>query len=427
MEQSQRLNPKEVYGPILGNRWVQLALAVTGMVMIANLQYAWTLFVPELTKAYGWSLTATQLGFTLFILFETYAQPVEGYLLDKFGPRLFFTLAAVMVGVGWAALGVVKSLPALYFFYGMAGLGAGFVYGGSIAIAIRWFLDKRGLAAGIIAAGFGAGSAPFIPIIGSLLKTHGYSETFMYTGIAQGLVILIVAQLLKYPPGESHKARSVKTAEVGSTQGFTPWEMLRTPHFWLIYCMFICMATGGLVLTAQTKPFAKDVGLAANIVILAVTVDRISNGLGRISWGWISDKLGRERTMFVDYVLNAVFIALLPQFGHDPVMFIVLLFCIMFTWGPIYSLFPSVTADRFGTSYAATNYGIVYSAKGVGGILGGVVSAWLVTVAGWNFVFYGAAVLSFMAGLGALVLRRLGKPVLSESRGKVAAGAEAEV
>ncbi|MCL4491784.1 MAG: oxalate/formate MFS antiporter [Nitrospirae bacterium] len=421
MAETARLNPKEVYGPVLGNRWVQLSMAVTGMIMIANCQYAWTLFVPALREAFGWSLAATQLGFTLFILFETYAQPIEGYLLDRFGPRLFFSVAAVMVGVGWAGLGSVKSLPALYFFYSMAGLGAGFVYGGSIAVAIRWFSDKRGLASGIIAAGFGAGSAPFIPIIGALLKDYGYSITFLYTGIAQGLIILVVAQLLKYPPGDksTHKVH-VKAAE---KRGFSPWEMLRTPHFWMIYFMFTCMATGGLLLTAQTKPFAKDIGLAANIVILAVTVDRISNGLGRISWGWISDKLGRERTMAVVFILNAFFIALLPQIGRDPVMFIAVLFLIMFTWGPIFALFPSKTADTFGTTYAATNYGLVYSAKGIGGILGGVVSSYLVAAAGWNFVFYAAALLSFIAGVCALVLKRMGKPELAEDAKISVAGA----
>ncbi|MCL4514754.1 MAG: oxalate/formate MFS antiporter [Firmicutes bacterium] len=415
--QGSVMDPKEVYGPFFGNRWIQLTFAVLGMVMIANLQYAWTLFVPPLRQAFGWSLPAVQLGFTLFILFETYTQPIEGFLLDRFGPRVFFTVAGVLVGIGWTALGYVKTLPALYFFYGLAGLGAGFVYGGSIATAVRWFPDKRGLASGIIAAGFGAGSAPFIPFIGRMLEHQGYATAFQYTGILQGLVILVVAQILRNPPGTNHASHAAQNkARPEGKRGFAPWEMLKTPHFWLIYLMFIFMATGGLLVTAQTKPFAKDIGIASSIVILAVTVDRLSNGLGRVTWGWVSDRIGRETTMVIAYTLNAVFVFLMPILGHNPVMFIALVFFIMFTWGEIFSLFPSVTADRFGTTYAASNYGFVYSAKGIGGILGGYVAALLAQKAGWTTVFDVAALMAFLAGMGALILNRMPKPVLPEAK-----------
>jgi len=405
---------REDYGPILGNRWFQLVAAIIGMIMIANLQYAWTLFVPELQNAFGWSLAAVQLGFTLFIAFESWPQPLEGYLLDRFGPKLFFTIAGLMVGIGWTALGFVKSLPALYFFYALAGLGAGFVYGGSIAVAVRWFPDRRGLASGLIAAGFGAGSAPFIPIIGAILKSSGYVAAFLYTGIIQGLIILIVAQILRYPPWEKHETHKAKATPGTTTgqRGFAPWEMILTPHFWLIYIMFVFMATGGLLVTAQTRPFAKAVGVGTQFVIWAVTLDRISNGLSRIMWGWISDKIGREITMFVAFLLNAIFMALMPILGYNGWAFVALAFLIMLTWGEIYALFPAATADRFGTTYAASNYGVVYSAKGVGGILGGVVAAWLATLKGWTPVFFTGALLSLLASLGALVLRTMPKPIL---------------
>lgn len=419
MEVPVSLDPKEVYGPTIGNRWVQLALAVTAMVMIANLQYAWTLFVPDLRASFGWSLAATQLGFTLFIVFETYAMPVEGYLLDRFGPRLFFAVAGVMVGIGWTMLGVVKSLSGLYFFYGLAGLGAGFVYGGSIAIALRWFKDKRGLASGIIAAGFGAGSAPFIPLIGYMLKNYGFSITFIFTGILQGVIILAVSQALRYPPGETGKHAQIVVSSTG-TRGHTPWEMLRQPQFYLIYFMFICMASGGLLVTAQTKPFAKNMGIASYIVILAITFDRLGNGLGRIMWGGISDRLGRPLTMAVVFILNAVTVALIPTLGAQGYWFVVLLFFNMLTWGPIFALFPATTADRFGTTYAASLYGVVYTAKGFGGILGGVVSAYLAVKYGWAVVFYGGAILAFAAGIGGLILHKIPKPAeIKVGRGEI--------
>jgi len=411
-----RIKAREAYGPILGNRWVQLIAAVTGMIMIANLQYAWTLFVPGIQKAFGASLAAVQLGFSLFIWFETFAQPVEGYLLDRFGPRLFFMVAGIMVGIGWTAMGFVKSLGALYFWYALAGLGAGFVYGGSIAVAIRWFADRRGLAAGIIAAGFGAGSAPFIPIIGSLLNSVGLKGTFLYTGIFQGAVILIVSQILRYPPGENLHASHSKVQADDPKRGFKPLEVLRTPQFYLIYIMFLFMTVGGLLLTANAKPFAKDVGVLSYFVILGVTVDRISNGAGRIGWGWVSDKWGRENTMFVAFSLNALFVATFPWVGKTGWGYVISMFLIMLTWGELFALFPSLNADRFGTTYAATNYGMLYTAKGFGGIIGGVVASFLVTSFGWTTVFVASGVLAFSSALGALVIKRLPKPVRPDLR-----------
>jgi len=410
MENSQSLNPKEVYGPILGNRWVQLVCAVLAMIMIANLQYAWTLFVPSLTKAFKASITAVQFGFSLFIWFETFAQPVEGYLLDRFGPRLFFTAAGIMVGVGWTAMGLVHSLAALYFFYALAGLGAGFIYGGSVAVAIRWFADRRGLAAGIIAAGFGAGSAPFIPIIGSILEKSGYQAAFMSTGIFQGLVVLIIAQLLRYPPGAQKHASQAVVADDDPNRGFKPWEVLRQPQFYLIYLMFLFMTVGGLLLTSNAKPFAKDVGVAQYFVLLGVTIDRIANGGGRVFWGWLSDKFGRENIMFVGFTLNAIFTATFPIFGTNGWGYVIWMFLMMGTWGELFSLFPSLNADRFGTTFAASNYGLLYSAKGFGGILGGVVATAIASAYGWTIVFVASGVLAFASALGALIVKKLPKP-----------------
>lgn len=410
MENSQSLNPKEVYGPILGNRWIQLISAVIAMVMIANLQYAWTLFVPGLTEAFGASRTAIQFGFTLFIWFETFAQPIEGYLLDRFGPRLFFTVAGILVGVGWTSMGLVQSLPALYFFYALAGLGSGFIYGGSVAVAIRWFGDKRGLAAGIIAAGFGAGSAPFIPIIGSILENSGITAAFVSTGIFQGIVILIVAQLLRYPPGTAKHAAHAKADDDDPNRGLKPWEVLRQPQFYLIYIMFLFMTIGGLILTSNAKPFAKDVGVLNYFVILGVTVDRIGNGGGRVFWGWLSDKFGRENIMFIGFTLNAIFTATFPFFATNGWGYVIWMFLIMATWGELFSLFPSLNADRFGTTFAASNYGLLYSAKGFGGIFGGVVATAIAASYGWTVVFVASGIMAFASAVGALIVKKLPKP-----------------
>ena len=409
-----QVKAKAEYGNFFGNRWVQLISAVVAMVMIANLQYAWTLFVPGLQKAFGAKLATVQLGFTLFIWFETFAQPIEGYLLDRFGPKPFFIVAGLLVGVGWTSMGLVTTIGALYFFYAMAGLGAGFIYGGSMSVAIRWFADRRGLAAGIIAGGFGAGSALFIPTIGSILENSGIQTAFVTTGILQGVVIVVVAFILRYPPGAKTHSDKVVIDEV--TRGFKPMEVLRTPQFYLIYAMFLFMTVGGLLLTSNAKPFAKDIGVLSAFVIMGVTADRISNGGGRVVWGWISDRFGRENVMFVSFTLNAIFVASFGYIGRYNWGYVIGMFLIMGTWGQLFSLFPSLIADRYGTTYQASNYGMLYTAKGFGGILGGVVASLIVASYGWTIVFIASGVLAFMSALGALILKKVPKPIRPDLR-----------
>ncbi len=411
MKNELQVKAKEAYGPVLGNCWFQLVIAVLGMVMIANLQYAWTLFTTPLTKDLKVSLIVVQYAFTLFIMFETFVQPVGGYLLDRLGSKLMFTLAGLMVGIGWTMMGQVHSISALYFFYALAGAGAGIIYGGSVSVAVRWFPNRRGLASGLIAAGFGMGSMPFIPVIESLLKSSGVPSAFMYTGILQGALIIIIAQLLRYPPGSKMPSNGSESAKVDdSNRGFSPGEMLKTPHFWLIWLMFISVNIGGLVITANTKPFGQKMHIAAAFITLAVTMNTFANGIGRFAWGWISDRLGRYRTMFFAFGLNSLFLFLLPILGTSNIMYVICCALVMFTWGEIFSLFPPVNADVFGTTYAATNYGLLYSAKGFASILGGGLGTWLALSFGWNVVFSVAAAFSLFACIMSLVLPKLAKP-----------------
>jgi len=403
---------KEILRSLTSKPWIQLVAGVVGMMMISSLQYAWTLFVPSFTHTFKWSLPAVQLAFTLFIVFMTYSAPLTGYLLDRFGTRLFFTLAAFCVGIGWSALGSVKSLSALYGFYGLAGVGASFVYTGGIATALKWFPQRRGLASGVMAAGFGSGAAPFIPLFGYLLASHGYGTTFLWTGIGFGVILLIVAQVLHFPSEAltASVSASPSAAPKVPERGLTPLETLKSPQFYLIYVIFVAMASGYLMVTAQAKPFAQDLGIAANIVILAVTLNSIGNGLGRVVWGFLSDKLGRENAMVIDFLICAAAVALLPVLGRNPIFFVLLIVVAMFSFGPIFAFFPPITADRFGTAYLATNYGLVYSAKGVGGIIGGVICSSCMLWIGWTLTFYSAAALAVLAALGALILKRVSRP-----------------
>ncbi|MEZ5285742.1 MAG: oxalate/formate MFS antiporter [Vicinamibacterales bacterium] len=298
------------------NRWFQLGASLIAMVMIANLQYAWTLFVQPLRAGTGWQLSDIQFAFTLFILFQTWIQPLDGWFIDRLGPRGFISAAGVLCGLGWAGMGYATSLPMLYTLYCIAGMGAAFVYSGSIGSALKWFKDRRGLASGIMAAGFGGGTALFIPVISWLLASSGYRAAFVATGVFQGVVILIVAQFLRHPPQHDQvQGAGPRTAAGPDRHHYTTLEMLRTPRFYVMYLMFVLMGTGGLLVTANAGPMARSRGLTAAALTLAATLSPLANGGARVFWGWASDRLGRENTMIFTFLLQAVCLILVVAVG----------------------------------------------------------------------------------------------------------------
>jgi OFA family oxalate/formate antiporter-like MFS transporter len=398
------------------NRWFQLVGFLIAMIMIANLQYAWTLFVRPLQSGTGWKLSDIQFAATLFILFQTWAQPAQGWLIDKMGPRVFISIAGVLVGIGWGALGLVNSLPALYALYVVAGIGAALVYGGSIGSALKWFTTRRGLASGILAAGFGGGTALFIPVIAYLLRTQGYQKTFLWTGIFQGVVILVVAQFLRHPRAAAAPAGAgAKTAPTAAKLGqhnYTTGEMLRTPQFYVLYLIFVMMATGGLLLTLNAGPISQAWGIAASALTLATSLNALANGASRVFWGWVSDRTGREAAMGIAFVLQAICLLLVATVGRlSGLWFTVTLVLSFFTWGEIYSLFPSIVGDYFGTRHSTSNYGVLYSAKGVASIIGGWLAAVIFERFGtWTAELYGGAALALLSAFLIWNLQRAAAP-----------------
>jgi MFS transporter, OFA family, oxalate/formate antiporter len=393
----------------INNRWFQLCASLIAMIMIANLQYAWTLFVNPLQSGTGWKLSDIQVAFTLFILCQTWVQPLDGWLIDRLGPRGFVTAAGVLCGLGWAGMGYATSLPMLYALYCLAGIGAAFVYSGSIGSALKWFKEKRGLASGIMAAGFGGGTALFIPVIQSMLRDSGYQHTFLVTGIFQGVVIALVAQVLRHPTAApvavAATATTTNKAAVEKKQ-YTTLEVLRTPQFYVMYIAFVLMATGGLLVTANAGPMAKSWGFAS-VLTLAATLSPLANGAARVFWGWASDRLGRENTMVFTFVLQALCLVAVATFGQaSGAWFAATLVAVYFTWGQIYSLFPSMSGDYFGTKHATSNYAVLYTAKGVASIIGGWVGALLYEQSGsWAMGFYGSAIMALIAAVLAYGLR----------------------
>lgn len=400
------------------NRWTQFSSAVIAMIMIANLQYAWTLFVAPLQNAHkSWGLANIQWGVTLFLIFETWVTPVEGWLIDRLGPRLFLSMGGVLVGIGWTALAYVQTLPQLYFFYAIAGVGAAFVYSGSIATAVKWFPDKRGTVSGFITAGFGAGAALFIPIITYLIRTSGYNTAFLYTGIGQGLVILLVAQVLHNPGPEfkvSAMAKKVLSPKIRRNSAqFNSIEMLLTPHFYLLFITFVMISVGGAMITVQGAPVAKSFNISGAALTSALVAGRLFNGAGRIFWGSVSDRIGREMAMFIPYSLQALSLIAVLVLGHrSGLWFNITLMVVFFIWGSMFSLFPAIIGDYYGADNATSNYGFLYMAKGVSAILAGAIAAMLFQKFGnWNWVFYGSAALAVIASLLVLVIRAMPLPL----------------
>jgi OFA family oxalate/formate antiporter-like MFS transporter len=379
------------------------------MSMIANLQYGWTLFVTPMEAKHGWSRADIQVAFTLFVLLETWLVPIEGWVVDKYGPRLVVLIGGALCGVAWVINAYAVSLPMLYLGACVGGVGAGAVYGTCVGNSLKWFPDRRGLAAGLTAAGFGAGSALTVIPISNMIKSSGYEAAFLWFGIGQGIICVILALFLMSP-----RAGDVPTvAKVVQTRRQYTWqEMVRTPTFWVMYVMFVLMAGGGLMATAQIGPIAKDfkigdvpvtlVGLTLPALTFALSIDRILNGLTRPFFGWVSDHIGRENTMFIAFALEAVGIWAMSVWGHEPVAFVLLTGLVFFAWGEIYSLFPATCGDTYGTQYAATNAGLLYTAKGTASLIVPFTSVLTTWTGSWHAVFITASVLNVIAAVMAL-------------------------
>ncbi len=394
-------------------RLVQLVVGIVCMVMIANLQYGWTLFVNPIDQKYHWGRPAIQVAFTIFVLTETWLVPVEGWLVDRFGPKIVVLVGGVLVGIAWALNSRADELWILYVAAAIGGIGAGAVYGTCVGNALKWFPDRRGLAAGLTAAGFGAGSALTIIPIQGMIQSSGYQPTFLWFGIGQGLVIILLSLLLRAPqPGEAPASTRLRQ----SVRDYLPIEVLRSPIFWVLYAMFVLVGAGGLMATAQLAPIASDfqiakvpvslLGLTLPALTFALSIDRVLNGLTRPFFGWVSDQIGRENTMFIAFGLEAVGIWALGAFGHDPVYFVILSGIVFFAWGEIYSLFPATCTDVYGAKYATTNAGLLYTAKGTASLLVPLANVLAAASGGWHAVFLIAAVMNAVAAIMAVAVLR---------------------
>ena len=395
------------------NRWSQLILGVIAMMAISSPQYVWTLFTGPLNQKLGTTLPQLQWTFSLLIILQTWLSPFQAYLVDRFGPRLLIAIGAVLSGGSWVLSAWVDNIWALYLTYGvLGGFGTGIIYVGVVGLMVRWFPDRRGLATGLAAAGYGFGAFFTSFPIDSMIKSSGYAHTLVVWGIIQGVIGVIAAQWLRTPPDGYQVTGAAPSPAIAAQQAkrsYTPSEMLQSPVFYLLFLMMSMMSTTGLMVVSNVGPFAKEFGVADMLVLgmaalpLSLTLSRVTNGLTRPFFGWVSDHIGRETTMAIAFSLEAVAILILFAFINQPALFVVLTGLVFFGWGEIFSLFPSTLTDTFGPKYAATNYGFLYIAQGVGSILGGPAAAFLKQTTGsWTAVFIVVAALDALTALLAI-------------------------
>lgn len=363
----------------LSNRWVQLAAGIISMIAVASFQYNWTFFVLPLRDRHDW--TEGHIQYALYLFFvpaQTYLAPLVGYLAERFGPRKVLISGAVLAGLGWIISAEASSLAILYFAQFLAGCGSGVVYSISMGSALKWFPDRRGLAAGLTAAAFGAGAAATVLPLRWTILHQSYQSAFWWFGLGQALVIVLAALIMRFPrSGEAPASPQSKVLQSG--RDFTPGEMLRVPGFWIIYFMMMMGAIPGLLMIGYIAPLAKDFGIAETpLTLLSLTLPALSlasmfnsvmGGITRPIFGWISDHIGREIAIFLTFALEGSALLLLIQFADNPIMFVLMSGLAFFGWGAVFSLFPAVSGDMFGRKFAATNYSLLYTAKGAASLL----------------------------------------------------------
>ncbi|WP_130834039.1 oxalate/formate MFS antiporter [[Erwinia] mediterraneensis] len=389
-------------------RWQQMLLGLICMGAISSPQYVWTLFTRPLMDKLDVPLAEIQLTFSLLIVLQTFFSPFQGKLIDRYGPRRLISIGTLLAGFSWVLAASASTLTSLWICYGvLGGLGTGIVYVGVVGLMVRWFPHKRGFAAGMVAAGYGMGAVLTTFPISHSLQTQGLETTLWQFGLLLAAIGFLASQGLRTPP--SAQTTPAPAAQQISGRQFRPGEMLRQPLFWLMFLMMTMMSTSGLMVTSQMAIFAEDFGITSVTLFgmaalpLALSIDRIMNGVTRPVCGLISDKIGRENMMFIAFGLEGCAMALWLMCRDDPLLFVLLSGVVFFGWGEIFSLFPATLTDTFGAQYATSNYGWLYISQGIGSVLGGPFAALLYQhTHNWGPVFGTAITLDILSAILAL-------------------------
>jgi len=403
----------------------QLLFAVIGMLAISSPQYTWAIFSTSFIDRLDVKVSELSVTMTVFSVCMFAFGPLYGYLLQRMKVSTYVAIGGLLIGLGWALASFATSLMMLYATYGaLCGIGGGMVYLACMDLSAQWFPDRRGLALGLVSAGysFGAMISTF-PIINAL-GDHGLGPTLMIGGAVIG-VLIIAASFGMRKRGAEDVVPAVAAATHISSRSYTSKEMLATPSYWLLFLMMTLVATGGMMVIAQMGHFAPAFGITPDVMVwgvaalpLALTVDRFANGLTRPLFGWISDHLGRENTMAFAFALEGLAIYALLAWGHDPILFVVLTAIVFLGWGEIFSLFPATQADMFGPKHQASNLGFLLMSIAVASVFGGPLAGLIYEATdSWTPVFVIVSCLDLLAAALALF-------VLKPMRQRSASGAD---
>lgn len=402
-------------GPAESSRWVQLVYGVACMVAASNIQYSWTQFVPEIQRTHGWERAAIQTAFSIFVVVQTWSTPFVGHFIDRYGPSALVLVGGLLTGLAWVINSYADSLTGFYIGAVIGGLGVGAVYATCINNALKWFPDKRGLAVGLTAAGYGSGTIVTIIPIANMIASAGYQAAFFTFGVIQGAAIFFFAFFLRAPK-VAITLTSTSANVVQSHRDYTVQEALRTPVFWVMLGMFTATVTGGLMAVAQLGVIAQDLGVrdieinfyffTMAALPFALMMNSLVNGISRPMFGWISDHIGREMVMFIAFSLEAVGILALGWYGTNPWAFIMLSGVVFFAWGEVYSLFSATAGDTFGTKHIGKIYGLLYCAKGVAALLVPFGNVLMEATGSWTSVLYTMAALDMSSAFAAILILR---------------------
>ena len=412
------------------SRWWLIVVAALAMGVVSPYQYVWSSIEGPLARDLAIPLPQLGLVFTLFVIFQAGSQFPVGWWRDRHGPRVLTGIAAVLAGGSYVGLAYATSVWQLYVLYSLGAIGVGIVYTVAVNTALKWFPDRRGLTTGVGTMAFAGGAALFVPYVRANSAVGAYDDVLRNMGILIGLVVLAAAFVLRDPPTGWGSGASTGDPADGDTVGdsadagesdastgpldtapldrdYTWRETVRTWQFWLMYAMFVAVSGAGLMVTAKVISFAQAMDLAENTATLSATVLPVAAGVGRLVMGDLSDRFDRRWTMAVSFVvcgLGVGGIVLGAQAGSVPA-FVGSVVVTVFFWSPQYTLFPSLVGEYYGETHSSSNYALLYSGKMWGGVFGGAVAGWLVTVTDWPTAFGVGAVLAVAAGIAALGLR----------------------
>jgi OFA family oxalate/formate antiporter-like MFS transporter len=398
---------------IADSRWWRV-LGGLSMNMALGTLYGWSVFVAPLEKEFHWTRSQTSTAFTIAVVVFALTFILAGRLQDKLGPFWISIIGSLLVSLGFFLCAYTHTLTWLYVCFGIiGGLGNGFGYATPIPVMAKWFPDKRGLAVGLAVGGYGAGSAIFGPLSSKLLiPAYGWRSTFMILGCVFFVMTLLGSFLLKNPPAEYRPAGWTPSALKASSRDFSPAEVLRTPTFYFLWLAYALGTSAGLMVISQLVPFAKSQGISSELLAtMTLVVAAFGNAGGRILSGWLSDSLGRLNVLRLMIAISIVAMPLLYLAGANAAFLYAMVFVVYWCYGTQLSVNASTTSDFWGTRNAGINYGLLFTAWGVAGIIGPYIGAQLFDrFKNYQAAFYSGAFLSVLALGFALLARRPALP-----------------